>query len=610
MSGVAGIIDFNKENLQYKENFSSFIEPLWINKSNEHKILSKNTVVHIGIFAIDDKQVSPKYYSEKKYGIHLFINGNVFLKKDVIVELSRKYSLNSNQNEEFYLLYLYLEKGEELTDFLSGDFVVVIYDDTSPKVIVLNSHFGMLPLFYTIQNNTLIFSSRLQSFIKLKGFNTEINPLSLLDYVLFNYPIGNNSFLKNVYMLEAGTIISTISGSGIHKRRYWNTDHLFENKRLKEKDSIDLIDSTFSEVVSKMTARIPNVFSALTGGWDGRLLLTFLAEEEKENKLNFFSFGRKGFKDITIPQSLCETFGFIYFPVYLDEDFIEDFERWAMHSIEYSDGLRSLSRAHYLFGAAKMGEETNHFLSGNCASNLLKIVTSPTPAYNINIFKLIQKDDIKTAAKDIYREFISSNKIIKQLSKEEEFIDNILRSDIVGHSREPKAIRFYRYLLTNSERKYFGIEAASYSSFVYNLMPFIDVNFVSAISKTPFFGGHYKFADQNFFRRQKLIKLYAHLMVKKNKQIASYPTDRGFPITNFLSWNGLIKGFLAKKTKYKQINAVQDPYCLKEGINKIFANQQLNSVYFFKNSIDYNSMNHEIFQNIHSLNLWINQNKL
>ena len=37
-----------------------------------------------------------------------------------------------------------------------------------------------------------------------------------------------------------------------------------------------------------MLNRIPNVFSALTGGWDGRLLLTFLAEREKKNKLESF----------------------------------------------------------------------------------------------------------------------------------------------------------------------------------------------------------------------------------------------------------------------------------------------------------------------------------
>lgn len=604
MAGIAGIIAKSccKNNALQEIDFNLFTRPLKINKSRQHALVNYNNDFLFFVSDIGDPVKRAKFRQIENLSV--FINGNVFINEDQLSLLVSKFNIPNTHDDEFYLPYLWKLYGKKMTQKITGDFVIAVFDKETCNFYCFNSRFGMLPLYYAYYKGCVLFSSRLESFRNIFATDLKFNHNAILDYLLFNYPLGNITFLQKVNNLQSGGYIEKrYQDSEINTGKYWDVDNLFTGKLLNKHDSVELIDNAMTQVVKKMTRRMPEIYSALTGGWDGRLLLTYILGNENKQKF-FFSFGRNGFKDIEIPKEMCEKFDLNYFSIPLEGIFEDNFIKWANETVLLSDALRSIKRSHYTYAASVLGKNTDYFLSGNCASNLMKIVSSPCPAYNSNIFKLFNSGDLHGTVRDLYNE-IKEDNILQKLPDFENYLSHI--NDVIENTQDKKSgENFYKFLLNEAERKYFGAEVASYSSYVHNLMPFIDFDFVSAISKTPFFGGHYKFNEQSYFTRQKLIKLYAHLMTKKNKAIADHPTDRGFPITTFLSWHGLILGYYLKKKKYKKINSINDPYVLAKGENQICNINYLNNNIFTDFAKNIPDVSDEKCKNIFSISLWLN----
>src|SRR5690606_41183166 len=63
-----------------------------------------------------------------------------------------------------------------------------------------------------------------------------------------------------------------------------------------------------------------------------------------------YSFGSNYSPDVSIPLNISEKYGFNYIPIYLDEKYLqENFLEFAKKTILFSDSIRSLRRAHYLY---------------------------------------------------------------------------------------------------------------------------------------------------------------------------------------------------------------------------------------------------------------------
>ena len=63
----------------------------------------------------------------------------------------------------------------------------------------------MKPLFYSIFNDKIIFSSEISPIINSKILEKKINYASINSYLSFRYHYGEGSFFSNVHNLEPGT---------------------------------------------------------------------------------------------------------------------------------------------------------------------------------------------------------------------------------------------------------------------------------------------------------------------------------------------------------------------------------------------------------------------
>ncbi|MBN2821332.1 MAG: hypothetical protein JXP36_20335 [Bacteroidales bacterium] len=533
MSGIAGMIALGNKPANVSLNsFESFFSPIMVNNCTQKSIkkISDNAIVGIGELSFYDL----KNYASNDSLFHLFVWGDVYINDTPYLTNKAKYR---NIEELYYL------NGANIHSQLSGTYQIFIADLKENHYFLFNSNSAMLPMYYFLSGNLLLFSSRLESFFRLQNLSWKIDPIAMTHYLMFGYALGHQSFLKSVYQLPAASLISGTKKWVIDK--YDSHDWLLNKPILNYKDGTDLLDELFEQAIRKITYGQTKIGLSITGGWDGRLILSYLRDLKTSPTL-LYTYGKESHIDMKIARKLSERFNYQHTPIFLDQSFVKQYEQLAIESVLLSDGLKASNRGHYVLMAKKLSQQTPLIISGNCGSNILKIVQTPGAVYSQNLFRIFQAGTDKEII-DIYKDFRRNNPWIMASISNDEFLHSVKESEIIFNSELETSKRFYHFLITNIERKYFGQEAATYASYLYNYTPFMDIEFLKGVIKTPFYGGHYPFLEKNPSVRVHLSKLYADLMTKRDKQLASFTSDRGFPITWFNSLVGRGAGLVVKK---------------------------------------------------------------
>ena len=549
------------------QDFDRFFSCILVNKCTKMSITKIKNSSFIGVGELEFFE--PKYYESSNEQKKVWVWGDFFISDE------------SKQKTKLEKLFALLNQESIPFEKISGHYIIAYWDENSKKFGLFNSSFGMMPLYYAIKNNCLYFSSRLKSFIDAKLFPIDLNKNAILQYLIFNYVVSNDSFIKDVKLLPASTHIFS------HEKewsvvRYDNHHWLFNAPTVSFSEGEKLLDEALGEIISHYSELYKPFCCSITGGFDSRLNLSYL-NNLGESDLFTYTYGKKSHSDMKVSAMLAKKVGVSHLPVFLDDDFVNSYVELAESCIQLSDGIRAANRGHYLLMAYRITEFGGKIaISGNCASNLMKIVVKPSSAYNKYVIGLFKGDGaLPDCASDVYKSFFLENPWIKEISNKEVFVESIRNSEILTSKELNTSKRFYHYLLTNCERKYFGAEIASYASYIYNYSPFIDSDFIRIFAQTPYYGGHYNFLESNLLLRNKPVRLYAKLMKKNDSILARFTSGRGYPVTWFLSYAGLAGAYAIKKLGLNPFaDKDPDPFNHKKGFTSIQRSWALESRYF------------------------------
>ena len=547
------------------------------------------------------------YYNNKN-NLIFFNNYVVFIDGNIFVD-------NKNIKKHEILLFRLLDKYKDSNYLanISGDFNLFIWDKSTKELSVISSHFGMKPLNFTRKYNCYLFSNRAINIVNFLGeYKTHLP--SLLEYLLYNYYVSNYTLIEQIELFPPASIGEIRLNNKMNINNYWDLKELFNSQYISSnKKSRQLIDDVLNRVIKKYIDTDSTFGLSLTGGWDGRLILSYLL---KNNIDNFFlySFGTRESPDIKIPRYIANQLGIEYYPFYLNENYFNKyFLSMSQENLIQTDGLRGFQRAHYYYAIKNVGKRTDKILSGNCASNIIKYANrKPSDVYNTNLVELIfsnnKKDTIMKQQKLMEQHLrISIPKKVK-----EETIEQVANSDIYlpGYS---KSQLFYKVLLQNIERKYYGYEMMGYSDFVDNLSPFIDIDFIKALSKTNYFGAHHDYDDRSLKSRWMSSILYAKLIKKNSSLLGSFISDRGFSTNEILTISGMIKVYKKKFSKSRS-NIERDYYGMSNAYHLILKYIDSDIKTNFPLGVDfkslkkyniYSSMSKNVIGNYLSFLIWI-----
>lgn len=171
------------------------------------------------------------------------------------------------------LLDRYRGNGLNFLDTLEGAFHIVICDRERQHLMVINDRLGILPLYWTGDDEKIIFSHKL----KHLGLFTEkdIDEKGLLTFLISGYCYLDRTLFKGVrYLTPASILTVDLESMKTTHQRYWNLVYR-ANSNANPRDLCRRLDNAITESVELFTPdgshRRAGVF--LSGGWDSKGIL-------------------------------------------------------------------------------------------------------------------------------------------------------------------------------------------------------------------------------------------------------------------------------------------------------------------------------------------------
>lgn len=148
-------------------------------------------------------------------------NGEIYNHLEIRTELIARGHVFANASDTEVLVHGWEEYGEGLLDRLRGMFAFVIWDTRTQTAFGARDFFGIKPLYYTQQGDTLVYASEIKSILAYPGLTPELNLEAFEQYLSFQYSALPETFFKGVFKLNPGECFTFKEGA-LTTRRYFN----------------------------------------------------------------------------------------------------------------------------------------------------------------------------------------------------------------------------------------------------------------------------------------------------------------------------------------------------------------------------------------------------
>lgn len=304
MCGIAGICDFSND-LIYTED---------LKQKNLKVLIDMRTAIahrgndqtgeflrnHVGLshtrLSIRDIQngIQPMIRSRDDCEYAIVYNGEIYNTGELTRDLTAAgYSFETSCDTEA-ILYAYMEYGDDCVRYLNGIFAFAVWDGAKRRLFLARDRAGVKPLFYTVQNGTLVFGSE----IKALFANPAVTPKANTDSFREIFGIGpartqGSGVFEDIFEIKAG-YSAVYNSDGLHHRKYWDIisrEHTDSYEKTVDTVSFLLRDS----ITRQMVSDVP-VCSFLSGGVDSSIVTAIAADIMKKagTVFNTFSFDFAG----------------------------------------------------------------------------------------------------------------------------------------------------------------------------------------------------------------------------------------------------------------------------------------------------------------------------
>jgi len=245
----------------------------------------------LSILDLSDKGNQPFVAANAK--IHIVFNGEIYNYLELKEHYLKTEEFISNTDTEV-VLKLYQQKGISFIDLLNGDFSIAILDENEQKFYLIRDRAGVKPLYFSCQNEALVFGSEIKSILKA-GVKAELEMKNLQKYFVFKYSPANETLFKNINRLQpAHFAVYDFNTSTFEITRYWEPAQQDKYKDISYQDAQTEIKSLLQDATQKrLIADVP-VGTFLSGGLDSSIIASFL----KNNKNIMHYCASKEVKDL------------------------------------------------------------------------------------------------------------------------------------------------------------------------------------------------------------------------------------------------------------------------------------------------------------------------
>jgi asparagine synthase (glutamine-hydrolysing) len=340
----------------------------------------------------------------------------------------------------------------------NGIFAFALLDIESNKLFIVRDRYGVKPIYFTIKEEELIFSSEIRPIKKL--VNSSINKDNLATLLKLRYNPSPTTLYDKIEKLRPGHILEyNLSNHTTQITSYIETINI--NSKISFDDAIKKYGELFEQAIKKQLLADVEVGVLLSGGIDSALV-AYYAQKYSDKPIKTFTIGfhENDESDETIDaKETARILGTEHFEIKISESEFEDKFQKCIDIIEEPLGTTSIIPMYFL--NELVSKHLKVVLTGQGADEPLggynryrgELLHNKFPSFIFNILKpllpYVKKESIYRAIdslgeKNIIKRF---NKIYSLFSQNE--IKNLIKVDENGSE---KLITYFYELLEGKKK--------------------------------------------------------------------------------------------------------------------------------------------------------------
>ena len=281
MCGIAGIFNYNKENVR-KNEILKMLNLIRHRGPDGSNIYMNNNValghVLLKIQDITDKSMQPFIYNN----LVLIYSGEIYNYKELKKELVNKgYNFETDGDTEVLIKMIDCYGLDKTLEKIEGCFAFSIYDINTNEIHLVRDRFGIKPLYYYQDKERFIFCSEIKGILQCENIPRKFNMNKVLISLNCKLWIDQEeTFFDNINCLKAGHYM-TLNSTGCVYKKYYSLN--FTNEYTNPNDLVTDFQKEFEESVKKkLLSKVP-VAAFLSGGLDSSIVCKLLNDYSEKS---------------------------------------------------------------------------------------------------------------------------------------------------------------------------------------------------------------------------------------------------------------------------------------------------------------------------------------
>ncbi|WP_084362794.1 asparagine synthase (glutamine-hydrolyzing) [Roseivirga echinicomitans] len=159
--------------------------------------------------------------------------------------------------------------GISFVEELNGMFAIACWDKQEKKLYLSRDRFGIKPLYYWFNGETLVFASEIKAILQHPDYKTEVDLGALNEYFTFQNLFTFRTLFKGVTMLPpANTVTMERSSTGVKHRSWWDYDFTKPDNGISFEEAKLETERLMEQAVARQMVSDVPVGSYLSGGMD------------------------------------------------------------------------------------------------------------------------------------------------------------------------------------------------------------------------------------------------------------------------------------------------------------------------------------------------------
>ena len=404
------------------------------------KLINKKIALghrRLSILDLDVRSNQPMQSNSNRFII--VYNGEIYNFKELKNKL--EYNYQTKSDTEVILASLELKGLDWFLNNANGMYSIAIYDQIENEITLIRDRFGIKPLYYTIVDQKLIFSSEIKGILSSGLIEAEFQEEAVDEYLANRYVREPFTFFKNIFQVKGSSFLKFDNNLNKSEINYWSLPKLNFSKTYDEKDIIKQTNIEVSKSIKRWLISDVKVGSYLSGGLDSSLTTAIMSKNSKQ-PINTYTIGfeDEGFNEFKYAKIVSKKYNTNHNEIVLDRD--DYFEEWD-RLIGYKDApLGVPNEVPLSIMSTELSKDITVVISGEGADELFG-------GYG-KIFRLAF--DLRNESKsNFYKNFISKYEYVNRSVRDKflltsnfrTFFDNKLEKDFMNHDNRENIFRFF-----------------------------------------------------------------------------------------------------------------------------------------------------------------------